>query len=340
MDKNSNLKPGTGVEDMKILLVQLKRAGDVLVATPAIEALSARFPKAQIDFLTEKPFAALLKNHPGLRHIQIYEKNGLWRTARSLWKKNYDLYIDFQGSPRSALMGLLSGARQRAGYAVRFWGMTYSLTVPRPSGAQSVVEGKFTLLEKLFGVFPERPPRRLYLSDAEKTWALQNSPATASKIIGLVPTHRHETRKWIGQSFVETAQQMQAAGHGVWFFWGPGEESEVAALASQVPGAWMIPKTTFREMAALLARCAVVITNDNGPMHLAVSVGTPTVTLYGPTDPRNWNPGGPLHRALQARDVPCLGCNLNHCPIQHECMTHLRASDVVAACRDLLAVTR
>ena len=94
----------------------------------------------------------------------------------------------------------------------------------------------------------------------------------------------------------------------------------------------MIPETSLRQMAALLARCRMVITNDNGPMHLAVAVDTPTVTMYGPTDPAAWNPGSGRHRVLQAAGLSCLGCNLNECPFGHECMTQITPEKVIALC--------
>ena len=77
-------------------------------------------------------------------------------------------------------------------------------------------------------------------------------------------------------------------------------------------------------------------TNDNGPMHLAVAVGIPTVTIYGPTDPVAWNPGGARHQAIQALDVSCIRCNLNECPFGHECMTHVTPERGWEACKKVL----
>jgi heptosyltransferase II len=93
-------------------------------------------------------------------------------------------------------------------------------------------------------------------------------------------------------------------------------------------------------MGSLLQRCQVVITNDNGPMHLAVAVGAPTVTIYGPTDPKSWNPGGPRHLALQAAGLSCLGCNLNECPFSHECMTQVTSERVFLASQKLVEFHR
>jgi ADP-heptose:LPS heptosyltransferase len=104
----------------------------------------------------------------------------------------------------------------------------------------------------------------------------------------------------------------------------------VDAIARRVPGGRIIPDASLRQMAALLNQCKMVVTNDNGPMHLAVAAGTPTVTIYGPTDPASWNPGGPRHRVLQAAGLRCLGCNLNHCPFGHECMTGITPGQVLS----------
>ena len=95
------------------------------------------------------------------------------------------------------------------------------------------------------------------------------------------------------------------------------------SLAAQVPGSAMIPAASLRQMAAFLARCRYVITNDNGPMHLATAVGTPTITVYGPTEAVCWNPGGTRHRAVMAEGLRCLGCNFTRCPFEHECMTRV-----------------
>jgi len=322
---------------MKILLIQLKRVGDVIVTTPVIEAVHRRFPDAAIDFMTDKSFAPLLEHHPYLRRVQKYDRAHLWDTLRQVRNAQYDVIFDFQGSPRSAMLVLWSGARLRAGYEIGFWQLAYNKRVPRPRGAQLVTEGKFSLLEHVWGPLGERPPRMLCLTEEEKSWADRAILVEhGQKVVGLVPPDRRESRRWPDASFAEVARRQLSAGHAVWLFWGPGEESLVKSVADRAPGSVMIPKTSLRQMAALLARCKLVVTNDCGPMHLATAVGTPTVTLYGPTDPANWNPGGSKNTVLQAPDVPCLKCNLNECPINHECMTHLTPERVLSACQPYL----
>jgi len=321
----------------KILVIQLKRAGDVLVTTPIPTLLKQQWPHAQIDFLVMKPFASLLENHPALHRIHIYDTNHPFKTAWMIRQQHYDAIFDFQSSPRSAWLTVLSGASVTAGYQVTFWGNFYRYSVPRP-GKMPVTEGKVSLLQPLIGSISTIPPRQLYLMSSEKESAKNQLRCDddSRPIIGIIPTHRQESRRWEMSSFAKVAQQLTDEGFRVLLFWGPGEKEEVEALQKQCPKAECIPPTSFRQMAALLENCQLVITNDNGPMHLAVSVGTPTLTIYGPTDPESWNPGGSHHQVLQAQDVSCLGCNLNHCPFQHECMSHVSPMMVMQRIHEVL----
>jgi len=322
----------------KILLIQLKRAGDVIVTTPVAAALRQALPDAKIDFLVDAPFAPLLEHNPSIDRIRIYDRKALGATWKGLRGACYDWIIDFQSSPRSIVAGLLSGARLRAGYRVSFWGRFFTQSIRRPGGQISVTEGKMSLVRLLLNHLPAAGPRRIYLTSAEREWAAREAGGGPSgkKPVALIPTHRRSSRRWPADSFVKLARLLAAEGRPVLFFWGPGEKEYVQAIWRQVPESRMIPQTSLRQMAALLEACGLVVTNDNGPMHLAVAAGAPTVTLYGPTDPVSWNPGGPRHRALQAASLSCLGCNMNECPFGHECMMWITPERVAEACRALV----
>src|SRR5690349_8492235 len=97
-----------------LLVVQLKRAGDVIVTTPVLEALRQALPSTKISFLVDRAFAPLLKNNPFLDHVVVYNRQAPWRTWQALRRASYDWILDFQSSPRSIIAGLLSGARLRA----------------------------------------------------------------------------------------------------------------------------------------------------------------------------------------------------------------------------------
>jgi lipopolysaccharide heptosyltransferase II len=337
-DNGDRKKPLIPMDNpQSILIIQLKRAGDVILTTPISTLLKRQFPQARIDFLVEKPFAPLLENHPAIDTIQVYDKHRIWNTLKNIRAQHYDWILDFQSSPRSALVTLASGALRTAGYRVPFWGRVYRQTVRRPDGSQTVIRGKVSLVESFIGPVTDIPAPQIYLTPEEQRWAEHLEPnARGRKWVGVVPTHRRSSRRWDAESFAALAAKLDQAGYQVWLFWGPGEREYVARLQKNIPSAQLIPETSLRQMAALLARCLLVVSNDNGPMHIAVAVGAPTVTIYGPTDPHSWNLGGPRHLALQAADVSCLGCNLNECPFQHECMTHVTPSQVFVASESLL----
>jgi ADP-heptose:LPS heptosyltransferase len=290
--------------------------------------------------LVEKPFVSLLENNPVLRQIQVYDKAHRWATIRKIREEQYDWILDFQSSPRSAIVVALSGAKIKAGYRVPFWGRVYNRSIRRPGGRLSVTQGKLYLLESVSGSQTQHFDRKIYLNEVERAWAQAQLSGLGFKRapVGIIPTHRRNSRRWSGESFAALARLLIQEGYPVLLFWGPGEKHVVKAIQEQVPQAPMIPPASLREMAALLGACRLVVSNDNGPMHLAVAAGTPTITLYGPTDPMAWNPGGADHVAVQALEVPCLGCNLNECPFGHECMTHITPEKILNICRERLAV--
>ena len=316
----------------RILIIQLKRAGDLVVTVPVLPALRSALPDAKIDFLVDPPFASLLENNPFINTIRCYDRGNVWATWRALRAASYDWIIDFQSSPRSILAGLFSGASIRAGYKVNFWGHFFNRSCKRPGAGISVTEGKMNLLRLLIPGLGSAGERQIFLTEAERSWAKGQMGARGMEegAVGLIPTHRRLSRRWPAASFAKLARLIVAQGRPVWLFWGPGEEGYVSAIQQQVPETRMIPPTSLRQMASLLAQCRVVVTNDNGPMHLAEAVGAPTVTIYGPTDPFSWNAGGPKHKAIQAQGLGCLGCNLNECPFGHECMTQITPERVLA----------
>jgi ADP-heptose:LPS heptosyltransferase len=122
------------------------------------------------------------------------------------------------------------------------------------------------------------------------------------------------------------------------FVTGPGDADLARDLLRETPAAGFAPPTTLPELADLLARCRVCVATDNGSRHLAVCVGTATVTLFGPTDPRGWNPADPRHVAA-THPVPCAPCDLTVCPVPgHPCLDDLTPDDVAAAIERLLRV--
>lgn len=319
---------------MKILIIQLRRIGDVIVTTPVIDALRAAFPDARIDFLVEDAAAPVLRDYPGLDEALVFDKRRFFHWLWEVRRRRYDWVLDFMNNPRTAQIALFSGAPVRAGYSVPGWGLVYSVRRPHSRTPKYAVQHKFDLLRALGLTPPADALPRIRVTEEDfapaRAWWQAAGLDRFRRRIGIVPTHRHPIRRWPAQRFAELMELLlREPDRAAVLFGGPGEEDYIRPLAERFPGrAFQIPIGALRTAAALLARCDAVATSDNGLMHLSVAVGTPTVTVYGPTWPDSWNPRRAPHRWVQAHGLSCLGCNLDRCPYRHECMEWVSAARV------------
>lgn len=319
---------------MKILIIQPRRIGDVIVTTPVIDVLRRHFPEAQIDFLVEPGMAPVLDRYPGLTQRLVFEKSKFWFWVREIRRRRYDWVLDFMNNPRTAQLTWISGAPVRAGFVVPFWSLAYTHRVPRPIGDLYAVQNKFLILRRLGVPVPDFALPRLALDPSETQplddWWRECGIDRAAQPIAVMPKHRHEIRQWPAYRFIELLRLVLAVpGRQAVLVGGPDEKGYLEGVAKEFPGkAWVLPPTSLHRAAAALARCRVAITNDSGLMHLAVAVGTPTVTVYGPTSPGSWNPRRPPHRYVQAEGLSCLVCNRDRCPFGHECMEWVSAQRV------------
>jgi heptosyltransferase-2 len=168
-------------------------------------------------------------------------------------------------------------------------------------------------------------------------------------LFGLNPGAEYgPAKRWPRERFVAAAIELQRRTNGRWWiFGGQADEALAAAITDQIIAAKSGPpgsvqnlagRTSLRELCAALKACAVVLTNDTGPMHLAAAVGTPVVAPFGSTSAELTGPGLPgdsRHRLLKTQ-AACSPCFLRECPIDFRCMTGITVERVVEAVRQLL----
>lgn len=338
---------------MRILIIQLRRIGDVLLTTPVLSYLKRVFPEATLDFLVEPAAKTVLENNPHINTVLIYDRTRSIAEIKRLRVAKYDVVIDFMNNPRTAYITGLSGARWRVGFKSRFRSLFYNVAMPDTKIPEYVPRRKLRLIEywlkKMGQSIPPlhiiRPQLFLSLEDerfADDWRKKENIGAKPYTII--IPTHRHPIRRWRKEGFRDVALHLATeAGHHVFFAWGPGEEDLIQDIRSgHEDKLGMLPLTTLRQFGAIAKGARLAVTNDSGLMHIAVAVECPTVTIYGPTRPIDWNPSLTEHRcgihdiAVNAGHVPCLGCHLLQCPIGHICMKELDAVAVINACQKLV----
>ncbi len=335
----------------RILVIRRKALGDALVTLPAMYRLAAAFPSAQIDLVVDRPLAPLLQDLAHGCAVLAWppppSRRPWWLRLRDA---GYDLVIDYLGSPRTALWTALSGAPLRVGFDLPRRRWAYNVRVPRNRrGAVDVVQfAGEAFLDPLraLGLAPAawRPGEGAScLTSDEQTlgtayrawqadWVASGRPRVALMFSATWPA-----KAWPAREGAALYRQLAAQGLDPVLVTGPGDAGLAAELRAAAPEARFAPPTTLPELAHLLARCSIYVGTDNGPRHLAALLGVPTLTLFGPTDPRGWNPEDPRHVAVTA-PVACAPCNLTRCPIPgHPCLDGLPAATVAAAVRKLLA---
>jgi lipopolysaccharide heptosyltransferase II len=194
---------------------------------------------------------------------------------------------------------------------------------------------------------PEGPPDfRLPVPDAaeERIDAVLRRHGLADRPLAvLVPGTIWETKHWHVEGFAGVARHLAARGKAVVLAGSPREQARCRAVAAACPGVRdLAGQTALSDLAALLRRATICVTNDSGSMHLAVALGRPVVSVFGPTDPLWIGPYGRPHNVVRA-DVPCAPCYLRalrRCPYGHRCMAEVSAADVIERVEQTLAAAQ
>lgn len=304
------------------------------MATPAVAALKRRYPEAVVDFLVEPPSHEVLAGNPDISEVLVYRSDG-WQDYLS-WllkvrRSRYDWVIDFMGNPRSAILTAASGAGLRAGPSHVGHRWAYNLRMTQSSVTRYAGREKIRLLCGL-GV-PDTDTDflpRVYLGGPQ-------APDPAGPV-ALAPASRKPTRRWPAGHYASLGRMLrERLGCGIRVLWGPGEKALADEVVSGIgPGASAPETKTLAEAARVLAGCRLLVTNCSGTKHLAVSLGVPTVTVHGSSDPASWTPPDRRHVAVRREDLDCVGCGFNECPKEPACLEGLAPERVFAAAAGLL----
>jgi len=284
------------------------------MTTAAVAAVRQAYPKAHITYLTERPSLPVFQYSQNVDEVWTYPP-GLMARIGLTWRlrrRRFDLVVDFFGNPRSALMVWATGAPRRIGFNFPGRGRFYTDAVSLPSGALYSGSHKAALLAPL-GIEVASPPLPLLpVSEVERQFAARQLEALGVRpgelLVALSPVSRQPFRVWPVENYARLADGLiERYGAKVLPLWGPGEAHFIDALRLHMRHNALpdYPIPSLLQTAALLERSHLLIGNDNGPRHMAMAVGTPTVGVIGQSHPESWTPPGqPLHRYV-ARDPGC-----------------------------------
>ena len=295
----------------------------------------------------------------------------LARMVAAVRRARYDLVIDLHGQFRSALLVWASGAPVRIGFDrprrrpadgsdrrlnpqayVHGWTgaregawLAYTHRIPIPTLDVHAVD-RYLWLAPVLGLDDGPPDFRLPVSpEAEaRVDALVARHGLAGRPLAvLVPGTLWETKHWHVEGFAEVARRLTRTGRAVALAGSPAERARCQAVAALCPGARDLSgQTTLSDLAALIRRAEVCVTNDSGSMHLTVALGRPVVGVFGPTDPVWIGPYGRPRSVVQS-SPPCSPCylrKLRACPHGHVCMTEVTGAMVMERVEEVLAEAR
>jgi len=288
---------------VKILLLQLKRIGDLILTTPAVAALREDFPNAQLTIVVSSECADLLPAIPNVNRIFLARRD-LRDVALffSVAASRFDCCIDFTLNDRSAFLALSSGARKRvASYRVRqqskMRARAYTDFVSVRMRDTHTIDYNLALLEPL-GV-RTAISRALHLQlpqvACEKADALRRDWKITRPYIILHPGSARQEKLWEPGRWAELIDHfgrnndidlVLTSGPS------PDEQAHIAAIKNKVQQQVtdLSGKTNLLELAALVSQARLLVTVDSAPMHLAAATRTPQVVLFGPTNPFHWRP--------------------------------------------------
>ena len=322
---------------MRILIVKPSSLGDVVHALPTVARLRRLFPGAHLAWLINRELSPLLDHCPLVNDRIEFDRHGAatWLPLLArLRRERFDLVVDLQGLLRSGLM-------------------TSATRAPRRLGLSDAREGARFFYNEIVSV-PRAHAVERYLKVADHLgcppgpveFPLGLSPIPQHRsLIAVHPSARWATKLWGDDRFTELIRRLPAERV---VMTGSAVDCarvdtilEAARFGASVAPRNLAGQTGLFALAELFARCAVVITNDSGPMHLAAAVGTPVVAIFGPTDPALTGPYGKGHVVLRS-GIPCSPCLKDHCPHtpRMECMSLVTVARVLAAVQPFLAQGR
>lgn len=326
----------------KILLIKPRGIGDIVLSTIMLENLHNYFPGVKIDYLTEHFAKYSVKYNPLVNKVlTMHKKEFVLKVALKVRKENYDLIIDLWSNPRSAQITFLSGVKYRVGFAYRGRKYAYNLLGTSEKGEHHSAEHNLELLKPI-NVPVTSKNVSYHVRDLDRFFAddFFNSNFNSNELVfGIIPAGSWDSKRCTKNKWLEISNSLiQKFGCKILIIWGPGDESDSEYLQNNLDGnSILAPKSTLLQMAALISKCNAIISNDSGPMHIAAAIGIPTIGLFGPTNPRGHRPYSPKSDYVIKNDIECICCDKLICPLNHECMTQLPASEVVSKLEKILS---
>jgi len=341
----------------RVLVVALRRLGDVLLTTPLIRSVKRAYPAAKIEALVFAGTEGILAGNPDLAGVlAIQERPTMGESLtllRRLWRR-YDLALSTQTGDRPTFLAWLAGRRSAGPLDAHRLSASFKRLALGRSYTADVGQHRVVDLWRLAELIGAPASAEIVCPQGRVHSGLL--PAQPYAVVHAVPKYRY--KQWAPDGWRKLAAALRARGLQSIASGAKADRAHLDQIWADAGVTRLDGALSWPELAALIAGARVYIGPDTAVTHLAAATGAPTVALYGPTDPRIWGPWpvGGLDRPWEAagtiqqrgnvwlvqNPLPCLPCQLEGCERRLEshsrCLDELPASQVVAAVDRALAV--
>lgn len=311
----------------KISVIRFSSLGDVLLTTPVVRSLKAKYPDAELHFIVKKEFSDAYARNPFISKLLIFDKTRESELKTELSNEKYDLIIDLQNNWRSRKL-----TRGVAANILMFVKPTFAklllvyLKINLLKESKSIVQR----YAEAAGVDLDQAGLELFLPTEMKS-SLENG----KKYIGLAPGAKHFTKRWLPEYYVELGNELTKLGFQIVLFGGKSDQQLCSEISKQISGSINLQNddNLFR-IAADMKLCKLIVTNDSGLMHSAASVGVPVVAVFGSTVKEfGFAPFGVQNLILENNSLFCRPCShigKSNCPKKHfKCMKDVTPHNVL-----------
>lgn len=308
----------------KILLVRIDRIGDLVLSTPFLRNLREAVPAAEIVLLGAGAAPELLSDETLVDRIVVHTRTGdARRTLESLRTHQFDLALDMHCDYilAPALLARRVRARCSVGFDVGGRGALFDLTVPAPA-RKHFVDETFDLLRAL-GITPRAhsPEIAVHPRALGEAQAILTQAGVSARYVAFHPGGFYPEQRWPAMRFARLADLVSAQGLTPVFLGGQDDASLLQEISGSMKGRGaFVCGRRFGVAAAVIARSALFVGNNSGPLHVACALNIPSVSTMGPTDPvRFW----PLSKRA--------------CVVRARIVEHISVEEMFAAIKDALA---
>ncbi len=320
-----------------VLVLRFSAVGDVLLTTPALDALHTAWPNTRIIFGTKAFIGDMIRHHPAVSEVVgLNRGESAGDYAKRLRATNFTRCLDLHDKLRSRILNLLTPGRPFTRWHNRssLDNIAIALGLKSYRAPAPTADLFHRAVEKLVG--RELPRGRMHYAPgpgdvSQARDMLKEAGADFSRpIIGMAAGANWATKRWPAEYFRELVGMLLNQGYQIALNGGPGERELSASIADGRAGVLDFTGATLAEMGAITLQCTAFVANDSGPMHLARACGVPSVAIFGSTDPAMFEYEG--HALAYNHDLECSPCSFygrKACPQQHfRCMVDLRPDGV------------